>query len=495
MSAGELKRRGRRVRLGPQPLNVLTTLVTANGEIVSRDTLRQRIWGETTFVDFEHGINFCIREIRSKLGDSAGRPRFIETIPRRGYRFIAEVRHGATSRNLSTKEVQVHELYLRARASFHQAGKQSLEESRDLFEQVLRLDAGYAMAHSSLGATYALRNINRRDPEDLKLADLHLRRALALDPELAEPYPWLCYVNVRLGRLAEAMETGRQGVALLPDLVQAQYFLGMTYFCSVESGADHYGAAALHLREAVRIAPGWQPSWLGLSYIALLNGDYSAAKESAGHLLPQAGSNIDLPFLGGEHAIASALMREGDWPGARTILLQFLERMTHSDHMYRDAMSAAAACILGDLFLREGAHAEALASYRKAWHILQERRRIVGHPRLCVRAQAGMAHAYARHGDRDRGRHLLAQAIETAEASTSIAHTVPVASLAEQFHAIATAQIAFGDTKEALRSLRRAVQSGWRDRSWLQRDPLLRNVREMPDFVAVLRMLPPPDRR
>lgn len=95
---GELVRDGTPVRLPPQPARVLTLLVERPGEIVSRDDLRQHIWGNETFVDFERGLNFCIAQIRSALGDSADSPRYVETVPKRGYRFIAPVDNGAGAR-------------------------------------------------------------------------------------------------------------------------------------------------------------------------------------------------------------------------------------------------------------------------------------------------------------------------------------------------------------------------------------------------------------
>ena len=67
-------------------------LLAHQGEVVTREALRQEIWNDGTFVDFERGLNFCVAQIRSALGDSAESPRFIETLPRRGYRFIAPVR-------------------------------------------------------------------------------------------------------------------------------------------------------------------------------------------------------------------------------------------------------------------------------------------------------------------------------------------------------------------------------------------------------------------
>jgi len=90
-STGELRRDGIQVKLQPQPAKVLAILTARPGEVVSREDLRQQVWADGTFVDFERGLNFCIAQIRGALGDSAESPRFIETLPRRGYRFVAPV--------------------------------------------------------------------------------------------------------------------------------------------------------------------------------------------------------------------------------------------------------------------------------------------------------------------------------------------------------------------------------------------------------------------
>jgi DNA-binding winged helix-turn-helix (wHTH) protein/TolB-like protein len=88
---GALTRDGVAIKLQPQPARVLALLVERAGQLVTREELRQRIWGTETFVDFERGLNFCISQIRFALGDSAGTPQYIETVPRRGYRFIAAI--------------------------------------------------------------------------------------------------------------------------------------------------------------------------------------------------------------------------------------------------------------------------------------------------------------------------------------------------------------------------------------------------------------------
>src|SRR2546430_2687231 len=83
----ELRREGQTVRLQAQPAQVLEVLLQHAGEVVSRDTLRLAIWGTETFVDFDRGLNFCIAQIRAALGDSADSPRFIRTVPKKGYQF------------------------------------------------------------------------------------------------------------------------------------------------------------------------------------------------------------------------------------------------------------------------------------------------------------------------------------------------------------------------------------------------------------------------
>ena len=91
LRTGELRKRGARIRLQEQPFQVLAVLLARPGELVTRDELRTRLWTVDTFVDFDHGLNKAINKIREALGDSAESSRFIETVPRRGYRFIADV--------------------------------------------------------------------------------------------------------------------------------------------------------------------------------------------------------------------------------------------------------------------------------------------------------------------------------------------------------------------------------------------------------------------
>ncbi len=91
LRAGELRKHGLRVRLQEQPFQVLAMLLEHPGEVVTREEVQKRLWPADTFVDFDHGVNKAINKIREALGDSAQSPRFVETVARRGYRFLAEV--------------------------------------------------------------------------------------------------------------------------------------------------------------------------------------------------------------------------------------------------------------------------------------------------------------------------------------------------------------------------------------------------------------------
>ena len=91
LRAGELRKHGLKVKLHGQPFQVLAMLLERPGELVTREEIREKLWPQDTFIDFEHSVNSSIKRLREALGDDAATPRFIETLPRHGYRFIAPV--------------------------------------------------------------------------------------------------------------------------------------------------------------------------------------------------------------------------------------------------------------------------------------------------------------------------------------------------------------------------------------------------------------------
>lgn len=118
LGTAELRKSGITLNLPPQPLRILALLASHPGQLVTRELIQQEIWGSETFVDFEQGLNFAINKIRVALGDHADSPRYVETLPRRGYRFIAPVEevvqgsagHPARSAVAEARDISTHKL-------------------------------------------------------------------------------------------------------------------------------------------------------------------------------------------------------------------------------------------------------------------------------------------------------------------------------------------------------------------------------------------------
>src|SRR5258707_13109423 len=106
-ASGELRKASTLIKLQPQPFRLLLLLAERSGTVVTREEIQRCLWTESTFVDFEHGINFSINQIRTALADHADKPRFIETLPRRGYRFIASVHSSSNGHNVSAIAVAI----------------------------------------------------------------------------------------------------------------------------------------------------------------------------------------------------------------------------------------------------------------------------------------------------------------------------------------------------------------------------------------------------
>ena len=119
LQTGELRQRGQKVKLQEQPLQVLAALLERPGEVVTREELRSKLWPADTFVDFDHSLNAAIRRLRDALGESAETPIFVETVARRGYRFIGNIETSVTAddrrRPARTLAAAVHDESCRSR--------------------------------------------------------------------------------------------------------------------------------------------------------------------------------------------------------------------------------------------------------------------------------------------------------------------------------------------------------------------------------------------
>jgi len=133
-ATGELRRQGIRIKINAQPFQVLCLLLERPGELLTRDEIARDLWPDGTFVDYEHGVNSAINRIREALGDSAANPRFVETLARRGYRFVAPVERigGERDENADSGGASVVEARLEAEADAAAAEPTAVSNVADL---------------------------------------------------------------------------------------------------------------------------------------------------------------------------------------------------------------------------------------------------------------------------------------------------------------------------------------------------------------------------
>nr|NIP57374.1 tetratricopeptide repeat protein [Gemmatimonadota bacterium]NIR77764.1 tetratricopeptide repeat protein [Gemmatimonadota bacterium]NIT86300.1 tetratricopeptide repeat protein [Gemmatimonadota bacterium]NIU30134.1 tetratricopeptide repeat protein [Gemmatimonadota bacterium]NIU35074.1 tetratricopeptide repeat protein [Gemmatimonadota bacterium] len=278
---GELHRDGETLRLAPKPALVLSTLLDRAGELVARETFQELLWPDTV-VEFDKGLNFCVREVRSALGDEAADPRYVETLPRRGYRFIAKVevvkrrnresgllggamkqrhlpaaaaalvllgvaaagivgRDGAARAGAPPVAREAAEMggYLLTRAEGN-----DVERSVEFFRRAIALDPDYARAHAGLGGAYL--TLDRA--EEGKRA---LGRSLELDPEM-----WSSYLNLALHALYSEYDLGaaaprfRRALELAPDRVVVRHTYA--WFRAVSGDLED---AVVQMRAALDLDP------------------------------------------------------------------------------------------------------------------------------------------------------------------------------------------------------------------------------------------------
>jgi DNA-binding winged helix-turn-helix (wHTH) protein/tetratricopeptide (TPR) repeat protein len=267
-----LSRGGERVMLRPQAFRVLELLVRRAGTLVTREELRQTVWPGDVTIDFEHGLNTCMRQVRAALTDQADGPRFIETVPRVGYRFIAPVQHAENTQPHGTftkgnaapplvagrgrdhtwfkavpvaltivamvalvlgyggwisssrsRTSETNELYVRGRMLLDGWTPGGVRAALGVFEQLVALDPTHAGAHAGMALAYLQRpsGINGIDPAvAFERGRQAVERALALDASAPEAYSALAELCLRRRDWSGARDALRRAVELGPTYVR-----------------------------------------------------------------------------------------------------------------------------------------------------------------------------------------------------------------------------------------------------------------------------------
>src|SRR4029450_11172899 len=223
----ELRKRGKRLRIPQQPLHALVLLVNARGSVVTRDELRRALWQDATFVDFDRAINKAINQLRELLGDNVKRARFIQTVPRCGYRFVAPVARASSQR---TQNPQVSEALVKARHFWNKRTGEGVLRSVEYFRQAIEQEPACVDAWAGLAQSRATLGVLGLQPphEAFRSARAAAERALALNDKLAD-------AHIALGEVfrffewdwAAAEASYRRAIALAPDHAFGHQVLAM----------------------------------------------------------------------------------------------------------------------------------------------------------------------------------------------------------------------------------------------------------------------------
>jgi DNA-binding winged helix-turn-helix (wHTH) protein/Tfp pilus assembly protein PilF len=328
LAAGELRRKGAPVNLAPQPLRLLALLASRPGELISRETIRLELWGEDIHVDFEHGLNACIRQIRVALADQAQSWRFIETVRRRGYRFhlqpatavrstsryrriaalasgfliMAAIAYAVIAGRRNAQRAQAHDFVVEGRLYSARFTADAQRSAILSFEKAIEIDPQSAPAYAGLAGAYALTAFDRGmryreasvkaeqasrtafslDPNssdahlalartrfqfkhDWTGAEVEFRRALALAPANVEALTDFGTLLYLEGRFSEGEEQIRQALALDPSSVRVLYQLACQNYYS-----RNFDAAIVATRKALQVDSryAWAHHMLGLALLA-----------------------------------------------------------------------------------------------------------------------------------------------------------------------------------------------------------------------------------
>src|SRR5512144_36787 len=224
------------IALSPKLIDLLAHLVSRPGALATKEELLNAIWPDVSVTD--NSLTRAISELRDALGDKASSPRYIQTVARRGYRFIGEVvteaaqalagavppgpAVAATTRTRETPSLDAYRALTDGRLRLESLEAHAVPDAIAQFERAVEIDPHYAVAHVGLANArfwqYELsRDTNQPDTGLLARAIADVRHAIELDPLLAEAHATLSYLLVSAGRTAEAQEAAHRAVALEPQ--------------------------------------------------------------------------------------------------------------------------------------------------------------------------------------------------------------------------------------------------------------------------------------
>lgn len=461
LDSGELSRSDVLVKLQPQPAKLLVLLVERAGELVTRDEIRRSVWGTDTFVDFDQSVNFCVRQIRTALHDNADAPCYLETLPRRGYRFIAPVQRGperltATpvvepsplkpSRRVMSRRLAIVSAVLIITTAALATG--TFRQSR------LRAakNTSSANQHVELGKFF----LNKVTPADTVTAIEHFQAAIKEDPDCAPAYAGLADAyNQQAGVFIAAkpptnrllaLRAATRATQLDPTLAEAYTALGYTTLHELD-----WATAGKALRRAIELNPRYTRAHLTYaSYLASQRRFKEAIAEARQAL------EIEPASLRVRQVLAWMLYFDRQYDAA----IRELHTLVEMDRTFAQAQFH-----LGEALLVSGRFEEAIPTLQNVVDLTER-----------APAPLGLlAMAYAGAHQPEEAHRILADMEKR-----SATETVPAG-------ALLLAYIAVGDKQRAIDMLERGYSERDNYEIWIDASPLMDSLRNEPRYQALCR--------
>lgn len=331
--AYELKHSGQPVKLERIPMELLLLFAGRRGRLLTREEIIAHIWGKDRFLDSESAINTAIRKLRNALGEDPEHPQFIETVPRKGYRFAAHLVQSDPVQKDGTANSEAMQHYLRGRHFWNKKSEDAYEKAIECYRKSIDADATFAPAHAGLAYCYIMLAIHGlKTPSNVyPRARAAAQSALEIDPDMADAYVVLADVSKGYEwNWNAAEELFQKALRHNPDHAIAHQWLANLF--SIIGLHDEAIAAAKAAREADPLSPG--PSgFVGFTLYRARR--FSEARREAEQNLD---FNRDSPLA--RWFLAHVCVAIGQWQEATDLLLPAV-RSTHGSGMYASLLAYA----------------------------------------------------------------------------------------------------------------------------------------------------------
>jgi serine/threonine protein kinase/tetratricopeptide (TPR) repeat protein len=390
-----------------------------------------------------------------------------------------------------TEYVEAYEYCARGLQLAFEMNPESFKKAAIAFGRALELDPNYAAAHSGLGQLRALSYIATTDSAELEAAIQHLTRAIELDPELGDPYPWLTYAYARQDRFQEAVATGRRAVELEPRGTLAHYFLAVAWWLKAGlEGAEpeEWAEAVHHIHRSTELAPRNQSAFLIRADLYLRCGAYESAHAAAAQAadIERSSDFESARFVGGQALLATVLSRQGRYEDAWRAFETALSSLATTDHVYTHAFSALCRCQQAKLLLRRQEYSAALPLIRQARAHTEEHRQALAVGWFRVWLELLAAATFHRLTMLSEEKKAVAAALDLLESHEGYDFSgVWESGTGALLFELADYYAFSRQPEEAVATLEKAVASGWREAPRLERSLGFGGLSEIPEVVRI----------